>query len=61
MLNQILQDTRKPQGFWGEVMLFGINNGHKRLSDWPCPICRCRRAPMCWMWAAGAARILPSC
>lgn len=37
MLNQILQDTRKPQGFWGEVMLFGMNNGHKRLSDWAMP------------------------
>ena len=37
MLNQILQNTRKPQGFWGEVMLFGMNNGHKRLSDWAMP------------------------
>ena len=37
MLNQILQDTRTPQGFWGEVMLFGINSGHKRMSDWALP------------------------
>lgn len=37
MINQILQNTRKPQGFWGRVMLFGMNNGHKPLSDWAMP------------------------
>lgn len=37
MINRILQNTRKPQGFWGKVMLFGMNNGHKPLSDWAMP------------------------
>ncbi|MDO4314345.1 MAG: methyltransferase domain-containing protein [Oscillospiraceae bacterium] len=37
MFNRILQNTRKPQGFWGRMMLFGMNNGHKPLSDWAMP------------------------
>lgn len=31
MINRILQNTRKPQGLWGEVTLFCMNNGHKPL------------------------------
>lgn len=37
MFRKLLQNTRKPQGFWGRVMLFGMNNGHKPLSVWAMP------------------------
>lgn len=37
MFRKLLQNTRKPQGFWGRVMLFGMNNGHKPLSAWAMP------------------------
>lgn len=37
IFHQILQNTRKPQGFWGRVMLFGMNSGHKSLSAWAMP------------------------
>ncbi len=34
---KILQNTRKPRGFWGKVLLLGMNTGHKPLSDWAMP------------------------
>ena len=37
MLRKLLQNTRRPQGFWGRMMLRGMNRGHKPLSDWAMP------------------------
>ncbi len=34
LLRRLLQNTRKPQGLLGRVMLFGMNKGHKPLADW---------------------------
>lgn len=37
MLRKLLQNTRKPQGFLGRMMLFGMNTGHKPLANWAMP------------------------
>ena len=34
MLKKILQNTRKPQGFWGKVMLWSMNVGHGPMARW---------------------------
>lgn len=33
-INNILQNTRKPEGFFGRMILFGMNKGHANLSKW---------------------------
>ena len=33
-INKILQNTRKPEGFWGRIILRGMNKGHAPLSKW---------------------------
>ena len=34
MLKMILQNTRKPQGFWGKMMLWSMNVGHGPMARW---------------------------
>lgn len=34
MLNNFFQNTRKPQGALGKMMLRGMNTGHKKLATW---------------------------
>lgn len=34
MLNRFFQNTRKPQGFLGKMMLRGMNSGHAQLAAW---------------------------
>lgn len=34
MFKRILQHARKPQGFWGRLMMRGMNKGHSWLSVW---------------------------
>jgi len=34
MLNKFFQNTRKPEGFLGKVMLNGMNSGHTALAEW---------------------------
>ena len=33
-INKILQNTRKPEGFWGRIILRGMNKGHAPLAKW---------------------------
>lgn len=33
-INSILQNCRQPQGFWGRLMLWGMNKGHASLAQW---------------------------
>ena len=33
-INKILQNTRKPEGFWGRIILRGRNKGHAPLAKW---------------------------
>ncbi|MDL2301977.1 class I SAM-dependent methyltransferase [Lachnospiraceae bacterium OttesenSCG-928-D06] len=34
MLNKFFQNTRKPQGFLGKMMLRGMNSGHAKMAKW---------------------------
>ncbi|PHU34295.1 class I SAM-dependent DNA methyltransferase [Pseudobutyrivibrio ruminis] len=34
LFKKIMNQTRKPQGFLGEMMLDGMNNGHAKVADW---------------------------
>ena len=34
LISRILQNTRKPHGFWGRMMLRGMNCGHARVAEW---------------------------
>ena len=34
MFNWFFQHTRRPEGFWGRVMLKGMNKGHASISNW---------------------------
>lgn len=34
MIRKLLQNTRKPRGLWGRLMLAGMNRGHQPLAKW---------------------------
>ncbi|PHU39133.1 MULTISPECIES: class I SAM-dependent methyltransferase [Pseudobutyrivibrio] len=34
LFKKIMNQTRKPQGFLGGMMLDGMNNGHAKVADW---------------------------
>ena len=34
LLRKIFNQTRKPEGFLGKLMLSGMNSGHAKLADW---------------------------
>ena len=34
IINSILQNTRMPEGFFGRIILRGMNKGHASLSRW---------------------------
>ena len=34
LLKKIFNQTRKPEGFLGKMMLRGMNSGHARMADW---------------------------
>ena len=34
LISRFLQNTRKPHGFWGRMMLRGMNCGHARVAEW---------------------------
>ena len=48
------ENTRKPTGFGGRLMVAMMNIGHRALADWGL---RWRRMRMCWTVGAAAARI----
>ena len=33
-INNILQNTRRPEGFWGRIILRAMNRGHAQLAEW---------------------------
>ena len=51
------ENTRKPTGFGGRLMVAMMNIGHRALADWGFASCRWRRMRMCWTVGAAAARI----
>lgn len=34
LINDIINQTRKPEGFLGKMMVNGMNGGHAKLADW---------------------------
>ena len=34
LLSKLFNNTRKPQGFLGKMMIRGMNNGHAQVTDW---------------------------
>lgn len=34
IINRLLQHTQNPNGFWGRMMLRGMNRGHAPLATW---------------------------
>ena len=34
LLRKFFNQTRKPEGFLGKMMLSGMNSGHAKLADW---------------------------
>ena len=34
LLRKFFNQTRKPEGFLGKLMLSGMNSGHAKLADW---------------------------
>ena len=34
LFKSFVSQTRKPEGFWGKMMLNGMNSGHAKLADW---------------------------
>ena len=34
LLRKFLNQTRKPEGFLGRLMVGGMNGGHAKLADW---------------------------
>ncbi|MFT3877442.1 MAG: class I SAM-dependent methyltransferase [Propioniciclava sp.] len=34
MFSRVIQNTRKPEGFLGQMMLRGMNHGHAKLAAW---------------------------
>lgn len=34
IINRILQNTQKPEGFWGRMILRSMNKGHADVSQW---------------------------
>lgn len=51
------ENTRKPTGFGGRLMVTMMNIGHRRLRTGGFASCRWRRMRMCWTVDAAAARI----
>lgn len=36
LINRILQNVRKPEGFFGRMILWGMNQGHASLARGEC-------------------------
>ena len=34
LFNDFINQTRKPEGFLGKMMVNGMNGGHAKLADW---------------------------
>ncbi len=40
LLSKIFSNTRKPEGFWGRMMVNGMNGGsHAAMANWGLDLC----------------------
>lgn len=51
------ENTRKPTGFGGRLMVTMMNIGHRALADWGLRFLPLAEMRMCWTVGAAAARI----
>ena len=58
IVNELFENTRKPQGFGGKLMAKMMNSGHAKVSQWDSQISPRSQTLRCWMSAAEAAQIL---
>ena len=38
LFRNFVNQTRKPEGFLGKMMVNGMNDGHAKMADWGCHI-----------------------
>ncbi len=50
------ENTRKPVGFGGKIMVAMMNLGHSAVARWGFTFCILRRTPRCWIAAAAVGR-----
>ena len=50
------ENTRKPVGFGGKIMVAMMNVGHSAVARWGLQFLMLRRTPRCWTAAAAAVR-----
>ena len=55
------ENTRKPVGFGGKIMVAMMNLGHSPVARWGVIFWSLLRMPRCWTAAAAAVRISGGC
>ena len=57
-VSKILQNFRKPEGFFGRMILWGMNTGHASLAQWECHACNGNRNGV---YSTSVAVVVPIC
>ena len=55
------ENTRKPVGLGGKIMVAMMNVGHSAMAAWGLRFCSLPRMPWCWTAAAAAGRTSKRC
>ena len=55
------ENTRKPVGLGGKLMVAMMNLGHTPVATWALNSCIFHRMPKCWTAAAAAGRTSDGC
>lgn len=55
------ENTRKPVGFSGKIMVAMMNFGHSAMAAWGLHFCSLPRMPWCWTAAAAVERTSKRC
>lgn len=55
------ENTRKPVGFSGKIMVAMMNFGHSAMAAWGLRFCSLSRMPWCWTAAAAVERTSKRC
>lgn len=55
------ENTRKPVGLGGKIMVAMMNFGHSAMAEWGLSFYSLPRMPWCWTAAAAAGRTLERC
>ena len=62
LLSKIFSNTRKPEGFFGRLMVSGMNGGsHAAMAKWGLEIIDIPRQGKSWTSAAAEAPTSPGC